>query len=173
MYSERPKGEINRRDFLHSAAAAGAGLALPQRAPAQSQGSREPDDINVALLGAGSQGRVLMNSCLKIPGIRFRAVCDIWADYNQKRVFRMLKAYRHEHNTYADYREMLDKEKDLIGLGANVEGLIGIKFDDLAKYYDDEDVRRVIRDRLRDVRIKTIFTHITGIGSGIGEQERR
>ncbi len=37
------------------------------------------DDINVALLGAGEQGQVLMDACLKIPGIRFKAVCDIWA----------------------------------------------------------------------------------------------
>jgi len=113
MYSEEPKERINRRDFLHSAAVAGAGLATSHRAFAQPQSGREPDDINVALLGAGSQGHVLMNSCLKIPGIRFKAVCDIWTGFNQKRVSRFLKAYRHEHNTYVDYREMLDKEKDL------------------------------------------------------------
>jgi predicted dehydrogenase len=113
VYSERPKEEINRRDFLHSAAAVGAGLAASRGAFAQSQGGREPDDINVALLGAGSQGQVLVNSCLKIPGVRFKAVCDIWTAYNRKRVSRMLKVYRHEHNTYTDYREMLDKEKDL------------------------------------------------------------
>jgi predicted dehydrogenase len=54
-----------------------------------------------------------MYDCLKIPGIRFKAVCDIWTAYNQKRVSRILKAYKHEHNTYVDYEEMLDKEKDL------------------------------------------------------------
>jgi hypothetical protein len=54
-----------------------------------------------------------MNACLKIPGIRFKAVCDIWTAYNQKRVSRTLKAYRHAVNTYVDYKEMLDKEKDL------------------------------------------------------------
>ena len=73
----------------------------------------KPDDINVALLGAGAQGQVLMNACLKIPGISIKAVCDIWESYNQKRLSRMLKAYKHEHNTYVDYKEMLDKEKDL------------------------------------------------------------
>ncbi|MHC4567059.1 MAG: Gfo/Idh/MocA family protein, partial [Planctomycetota bacterium] len=113
MYGERPKEEINRRNFLHSAAAVGAGLAASRGAFAQSQSGGEPDDINVALLGAGFQGQVLMNSCLKIPGIRFKAVCDIWAEYSQKRVSRLFRAYRHEHNTYADYQEMLDKEKDL------------------------------------------------------------
>ena len=76
-------------------------------------GSKKPDDINVALLGAGAQGQVLMTACRNIPGIRFKAVCDIWTAYNQKRVSRMLKAYKHEHNDYVDYKEMLDKEKDL------------------------------------------------------------
>jgi len=102
-----------RRSFLHSAAAAGAGLVLPQMVSGKTGNGKKPDDINVALLGAGEQGRVLMYDCLKIPGIRFKAVCDIWTAYNQKRVSRILKAYKHEHNTYVDYEEMLDKEKDI------------------------------------------------------------
>ncbi len=102
-----------RRGFLHSAAAAGAGLALSPMVSGQIDNGKKPDDINVALLGAGEQGRVLMYDCLKIPGIRFKAVCDIWTAYNQKRVSRILKAYKHEHNTYVDYEEMLDKEEDL------------------------------------------------------------
>jgi len=98
---------------LHSAAAAGAGLALSPMVLGQTDNSKKPDDINVALLGCGAQGQVLMNVCLKIPGIRFKAVCDIWTAWNQRRVSRILKAYKHEHNTYVDYEEMLDKEKDI------------------------------------------------------------
>jgi predicted dehydrogenase len=77
------------------------------------------DDINVALLGAGAQGQVLMSAVLKMgknSGVRFRAVCDIWELQNLKRASRTLKAYKaygHEGNSYVDYREMLDKEKDL------------------------------------------------------------
>ncbi len=70
-------------------------------------------DINVALLGGGDQGEVLLNSMLKIPGLRFRAICDIWTEYNQKRLVNRLKKYNFEVNGYEDYREMLDKEKDL------------------------------------------------------------
>ncbi|MBN2312714.1 MAG: Gfo/Idh/MocA family oxidoreductase [Sedimentisphaerales bacterium] len=102
---------INRRSFLRSTAAAGAGLAF---SPFLAQtGAAGADTINVALLGAGAEGQVLMDACRNIPGIRFKAVCDIWEDYNQKRVSRMLKAYRHEHNKYVDYKEMLANEKDL------------------------------------------------------------
>ncbi len=74
-------------------------------------GSLQP--INVALLGAGAQGQVLTDAMLRIPGLRFRAVCDIWEEYNQKRVVNSLKRFKHEPNAYTDYREMLDKEKEL------------------------------------------------------------
>lgn len=70
-------------------------------------------EINVALLGAGAQGQVLTDAMLRIPGLKFRAVCDIWASYNQRRVVNQLKKFGHEVNAYEDYREMLDKEKQL------------------------------------------------------------
>ena len=98
---------------MHSATAATAGLAFSPMVIGETDIDKKPDDINVALLGVGGHGRVLMNACLKIPGIRFKAICDIWQAYNQKRASRMLKAYRHDHNTYTDYRDMLDREKDL------------------------------------------------------------
>ncbi len=112
MSHQHMESSMNRRHFLHSAAAAGAGLALSPMASTGAQ-TVKTDDINVALLGAGLQGQNLMSSCMKMPGIRFRALCDIWTTYNQKRISRMLRAYRHEHNTYTDYREMLAGEKDL------------------------------------------------------------
>ena len=69
--------------------------------------------LNVALLGAGAQGQVLTDAMLRIPGLRFRAVCDIWEEYNQKRVVNQMRKFKHEVNAYVDYREMLDKEKEL------------------------------------------------------------
>ncbi len=104
--------KIDRRSFLRSSAAAGAGLAFSPMVLGQA-GAKKTDDLNIGLLGCGAQGQVLMNACLKMPGIRFKAVCDIWTAWNQKRVSRILKAYKHVNNTYVDYREMLEKEKDL------------------------------------------------------------
>ncbi len=92
------------------------GYEQKQREAARADTAAAPEDvseINVALLGVGAQGQVLLDSMLKIPGLRFRAVCDIWKEFNQKRSVRLLRKYKFEVNGYEDYREMLDKEKDL------------------------------------------------------------
>ncbi len=96
---------------MGSVAAAGAGLAL-RRAAAGGPAGAKVDDLNVAVIGAGVQGRVLIDNCLKMPGIRFRAVCDIWS-YSQRYASRLLKKFGHEVKVYADYRELLASEKDL------------------------------------------------------------
>ena len=70
-------------------------------------------EINVALLGAGAQGQVLLDAMLRIPGLRFRAVCDIWTEFNQRRVVNTLKKYKFDVRGYEDYRQMLDEEKEL------------------------------------------------------------
>jgi predicted dehydrogenase len=114
------KNELNRRNFMRSTAAIGAGLFVAPSAFGQgaSAGAKK-DVVNVALLGAGAEGQVLMNAVLKLgedSGVRFRAVCDIWQDQSLKRVSRTLNAYGrygHAGTPYTDYKEMLDTEKDL------------------------------------------------------------
>jgi predicted dehydrogenase len=100
---------IDRRDFLVATAAAGAGLALG--ADPLGAVTRASNELRVALIGAGAQGQVLLDACLQIPNVRLAALCDIWTEYNQRRVSRLLAKYGHEHRVYADHREMLDKEK--------------------------------------------------------------
>jgi predicted dehydrogenase len=71
-----------------------------------------PDDISVAIIGAGRHGRDLINYCLDIPGVRFKAVCDIWP-YAQKYASGILKKRGQPVGVYEDYRELLAREKDL------------------------------------------------------------
>jgi predicted dehydrogenase len=71
-----------------------------------------PDDLNLAIIGAGRHGRDLINYCFDIPGVRFKAVCDIWP-YAQKYASGILKKRGQPVSVYEDYREMLAKEKDL------------------------------------------------------------
>lgn len=106
---------MNRRRFLHSTAVAGAGLALSSSVLGAAN-SGSPGDINVAVIGAGVQGEMLLNTCLKMgsdSGIRFRAVCDLWEDLNLTRCVKLLGRYGHEANSYVDYRAMLEQEKQL------------------------------------------------------------
>lgn len=106
---------INRREFIRSTAAAGAGLIFsPMVLGETGTGAvAKSDDINVAIIGVGDQGKTLLEAAVKIKGLRFKALCDIWTGWNQQNQSRFLKAYKHEHNVYVDYKEMLDKEKDL------------------------------------------------------------
>ncbi len=126
--SPRAGAPIGRRDLLLRLSTAPAlglfgyawnkqrGYEQTQREAASESEEKPREDVqevNVALLGVGAQGQVLLDAMLRIPGLRFRAVCDIWEDYNQKRAVRLLGKYDFEVNGYVDYREMLDKEKEL------------------------------------------------------------
>ena len=107
------KSKLDRRSFLRSSAAVSAGLVLSPMVRSNTAAEKKTDDINIALLGVGEQGQALFDACRKIPGIRFKAVCDIWP-YNRQRVSGQIKKlYKYDHNTYEDYKEMLGKEKDL------------------------------------------------------------
>jgi predicted dehydrogenase len=125
--SKQP-GKLGRRDFLQGVATVPVvglfGYALAkerQHLKAQKEAKlgtpaqqvEEGEELNVALLGVGAQGSVLLNAMLQIPGLRFKAVCDIWEEYNLKRAVRLLSKYKYEVNGYVDYKEMLEKEKDL------------------------------------------------------------
>lgn len=102
---------MKRRDFLAAGLAASAGAVLSSNTD-NAAASGEADDLNVALIGVGLQGRALINAALLMKGIRFRAVCDIW-EYGQRYGQYYLKNYGHEVKTYSDYREMLTSEEGL------------------------------------------------------------
>lgn len=109
---------ISRRDFLKSTTSAGLGAALAagnlaKSAPAGKRQEKRPsDELRIALIGCGEQGRVLMESCLRIPGIRIVAVCDIW-EYSRQYASGYLNKYGQQVNIYEDYRDLLAKEKGL------------------------------------------------------------
>lgn len=69
---------MNRRDFLKSTGAAGAGLVLASfngglyAKPAQGE-----KKLRVGVIGTGNRGRGLLGVMLSIPGLEFPALCDI------------------------------------------------------------------------------------------------
>ena len=101
---------FNRRDFLKTTAA--AATILPSfNILSQEAGILGPpdDQINVAVIGYGAEGEVLCNAAVKIPGVRFTAVCDIWK-LNRDKGRSFFRGMKHEVKPYEDYQEMLEKE---------------------------------------------------------------
>ena len=109
--NQSKSGKINRRKFISTAGKLTAGAIA---APFILRVSKAlgMNDLNVAIIGTGTQGRVLINDGLKIPNVRFKAICDIWK-FSQKYAKGILKNYGHVVNIYEDYKEMLEKEKDI------------------------------------------------------------
>ena len=108
---------LTRRDFFKSSASAGLGIVLAGgnlvKAGEKRQGKGNPEgDLRIALIGAGEQGRVLIEACLRIPGVRIIAVCDIW-EYSRRYASGYLGKYGQTVNVYEDYRELLTREKAL------------------------------------------------------------
>ncbi len=112
---------LSRRSFLVSSTTAGLGMALaggalaqetkPEAATAPAQ-MKAADEVRVGLIGAGEQGRVLLESCLRIPGVRIAALCDIWG-YSRQYASGYLGKYGQKPVVYEDYRDMLAKERNL------------------------------------------------------------
>ena len=105
---------VDRRSFLKSGLAGGAGLMLSNSLPhfAVGQGSKM-NDLNVALIGTGAQGQVLIQAFSNIPGLNFVAACDIWDKYNLRRGVGILRSQKHQTKPYTDFRELLEKEQDI------------------------------------------------------------
>ena len=106
--------ELRRNQFIQSAAVAGTMLAAMKVSAienAERSAKENPDQLNIALIGAGAQGRILTESCLRIPGIRFVAICDIW-NYSQKYTGNVIKKYGHDLEIYEDYKELIAAHKE-------------------------------------------------------------
>jgi predicted dehydrogenase len=120
--------KFSRRQFLKTSTSAGLAAALAGRVLSREQPQQKPaavpepktgakdsgaeDELRVALIGCGEQGRVLMEACLRIPAIRIAAVCDIW-EYSRQYASGYLNKYGQKPTVYEDYRELLSKEKGL------------------------------------------------------------
>lgn len=99
---------MNRRDFIKTGSLASAALAATQ-ATVQAQDAAAGEELHIAIVGCGEQGRVLKDAIVLIPGIKIKAVVDIWA-FNRDYMAKQLKRQGHEVVQYEDLDEMLAKE---------------------------------------------------------------
>jgi len=108
---------IDRREFISTTAVAGAGLLLtscnsePGQKPVAQRAS-SLNTLNIALIGYGEEGKVLLESILNIESVRVVALCDIW-DYHRDEGVRYLKKVGNDVRAYENYEDLLAKEKDL------------------------------------------------------------
>lgn len=108
---------LNRREFIGATAVAGASLLLEScktestSQPAMAKSS-SLNNINIALIGYGEEGKVLLESLLNIEGVKLVALCDIW-DYHREEGARYLEKLGNQVRSYENYEDLLAKEKDL------------------------------------------------------------
>jgi len=107
--------KLNRRQFLRGSLAAGAALAVP---PTRILGAN--NDIRLGVIGVGSSikiggmGKNEIRAFLKVPGIRFAALCDCDKAHLMPEVEK-LRAHNPGLKAYTDLRKLLDdKEVDAV-----------------------------------------------------------
>ena len=106
-----PLSGVNRRDFMKASLLVGGGIMLGAPAFLRAQ-TPKADALQIAIVGLGAQGRILLDAMLGLPGLNFRAVCDIWPfsrTYGQNRLGKA--GFKVE--AYGDIEDMLAKEKGL------------------------------------------------------------
>src|ERR1700753_546977 len=97
--------KTNRRNFLKSAAFAGAALSLPARVRAAAEGANS--DIRIAVVGFHGRGQTHIKAYTGMPGVRLVALCDVDSAVLDKGV-RQLQQQNIEVKPFADIRKLLD-----------------------------------------------------------------
>jgi predicted dehydrogenase len=99
--------EIGRRNFLKAIAGTPALAALA--GATMTQGPKRGGPVKAALIGAGGEGKVLLNGCQK-NWIDLRAICDINIKHASAAAEGMAGKGWNKPTAYGDMKEMLEKE---------------------------------------------------------------
>ncbi|WP_406697423.1 Gfo/Idh/MocA family oxidoreductase [Singulisphaera sp. Ch08] len=120
-----------RRDFLKASAAVAAGFTIvPPHVLGGPKHVAPSDKVNIALIGAGGQGRSNLHGLFKLPDAHLMAVADPATHWDLKDFYykgfagrEPIRAEIDAHNEakghkgrcaeYEDFRTMLEKEKDI------------------------------------------------------------
>jgi predicted dehydrogenase len=102
---------INRRQFFHSAAAAGVVLQAPF-VLAQSPERK----FRTALIGSGWWGRNILKEAMSCGRCRITALCDVDSATLEATAEQVTDQCGDKPKTYQDYRELLDKERPEIAI---------------------------------------------------------
>jgi predicted dehydrogenase len=93
---------MNRREFIERGGAAGAMSLLVSQGMATRLAPS--DRINLGIIGPGSRGQQLMRTFLRVPGVRFTGICDIY----EPRFEQARKITGEQTPIYPDHRKLLE-----------------------------------------------------------------
>src|SRR5919109_928504 len=128
MKKKNRKVDVSRRDFLGAAAAAAAFTIVPRYVLGGANFVPPSEKVNIAIVGAGGQGRTNARALFGEADAKIIAVCDVAEVTNlepfyykgkggRKTVIAEVEKHYQEKNKdfkcaeYEDFREMLEKEK--------------------------------------------------------------
>src|SRR5947209_11330756 len=93
---------MNRREFIGRAAGAvGGALLLSENDPLWANPAS--DQLNLGIIGVGSRGQQLMRTFLRVPGVHFAGLCDVY----EPRFSAGRKITNENTPIYRDHRELL------------------------------------------------------------------
>ncbi len=99
------KSTISRRTFLGGAASAAAFTIVPAHVLGGARGQAPSEKLNIAGIGVGGMGHVNLNN---LATENIVALCDVDPNYAAKSFNKFPEA-----RVWTDYREMLEKQKDI------------------------------------------------------------
>ena len=148
---------MERREFIGIAAAGLGALSLGMRGCGSPQAVAPSDWVHLGIIGAGSRGQQMMRTMLRVPGVRFTALCDIY----EPRFAEGRKVTGEETQAYSDYRKMLEsREIDAVlvatPLGLHAEHVIAA-LDSGRAVYGEKSMGRTLDDcnRIREAARRT------------------
>ncbi len=93
---------MNRRQFISQAAVAGSALLLAEDGNLWAKAAS--GQVNLGIIGVGSRGQQLMRTFLRVPGVRFAGLCDVY----EPRFAAGREITKESTPIYHDYRELLN-----------------------------------------------------------------
>lgn len=174
LQSEKQAPALSRREFMGRTAAAAAGMMLVPRRILGGRSYTSPSDtLNIACVGVGGKGSSDIRS---VSTENIVALCDV--DDVQ-----MAKFLGSERNTpeqiakydaagkYRDFREMLDKEKDIdavvVSTPDHTHAVVAMTAIKMGKHVF---VQKPLTHTIKEARLLTLETKKAGIVSQMGNQ---
>ena len=108
----RNSSNPNRRKFIRTSSAIGAGLVLGRPFELRATPFSFNDKVRLGVVGCGGRGRgVIFSNIPKIPSAHLVAVCDIIPSRRENAVARFKEEYGITVQSYEDFYDMLEKEE--------------------------------------------------------------